>query len=84
MARPLRIEFPGAVYHVTARGDRREPIFVDDDDRHALLEIVAQGLSRFDAEAWVRWGQALPFASSWNRFGSDHRNALIRRYKPAI
>ena len=51
MARPLRIEFPGAVYHVTARGDRREPIFVDDDDRHALLEVVAQALSRFDAEA---------------------------------
>ena len=41
MARPLRIEFPGAVYHVTARDDQREPIFVDDDDRHALLEILA-------------------------------------------
>ena len=41
MARPLRIEFSGAVYHVTARGDRREPIFVDDQDRHALLEVVA-------------------------------------------
>ena len=27
MARPLRIEFPGAVYHVTSRGDRREAIF---------------------------------------------------------
>jgi putative transposase len=51
MARPLRIEFPGAVYHVTTRGDRREDIFVDDEDRHALLEVVAQALSRFDAEA---------------------------------
>ncbi len=51
MARPLRIEFPGAVYHVTARGDRREDIFVDDQDRRALLEVVAQALSRFDAEA---------------------------------
>jgi len=49
MARPLRIEFPGAVYHVTSRGDRREAIFVDDEDRHALLAIVAQALSRFDA-----------------------------------
>jgi len=28
----LRIEFPGAVYHVTARGDRREPIYEDDGD----------------------------------------------------
>jgi putative transposase len=50
MARPLRIEFPGAVYHITSRGDRREPIFVDDEDRLALLDIVAQALSRFDAQ----------------------------------
>lgn len=50
MARPLRIEFPGAVYHVTSRGDRREPIFVDDHDRHGFLDVVAQALSRFDAE----------------------------------
>ncbi|HUF20050.1 MAG TPA: transposase [Burkholderiales bacterium] len=51
MARPLRIEFPGAVYHVTARGDRRDDIFDDDADRDALLDIVGQALSRFDAEA---------------------------------
>ena len=50
MARPLRIEFPGAVYHVTSRGDRREPIFVDDEDRQALLGVVAQAMQRFDAE----------------------------------
>ena len=50
MARPLRIEFPGAVYHVTSRGDRREPIFVKDDDRRALLATVAQAMQRFDAE----------------------------------
>lgn len=31
MARRLRIEFPGAVYYVTSRGDRRESIFADDD-----------------------------------------------------
>lgn len=50
MSRPLRIEFPGAVYHVTARGDRRESIFADDEDRGALLAIVEQGLDRFDAQ----------------------------------
>ncbi|RQO59957.1 transposase [Paucibacter sp. KBW04] len=49
MSRPLRIEFPGALYHVTSRGDRREDIFVDDMDRARLLAIVAQGLARFDA-----------------------------------
>jgi len=50
MSRPLRIEFPGAVYHVTARGDRRESIFADDEDRGALLATVEQGLGRFDAQ----------------------------------
>lgn len=50
MARPLRIEFPGAVYHVTSRGDRREDIFADDEDRHALLEVIGRALSRFDSE----------------------------------
>ena len=49
MSRPLRIEFPGAVYHVTARGDRREAIFRGDDDRADLLGVVAQALDRFDA-----------------------------------
>jgi predicted nucleic acid-binding protein len=37
MSRPLHIEFPGAISHVTSRGDRREPIFEDDTDRAALL-----------------------------------------------
>ena len=50
MARPLRIEFPGAIYHVTSRGDRSEAIFVDDDDRGSLLDVVTQALSRFDAQ----------------------------------
>ena len=49
MARPLRLEFEGAIYHVTARGDRREPIFQDDSDRNMLLAIVKQAMERFDA-----------------------------------
>ena len=49
MARPLRIEFPGAIYHVTSRGDRREAIFEDDQDRDAFLTVVAQATERFDA-----------------------------------
>ena len=51
MARPLRIEFSGAIYHVTSRGDRREAIFEDDVDRRSFLEVVAQALQRFDAVA---------------------------------
>ncbi len=50
MSRPLRIEFPGAVYHVTSRGDRREPIYRDDEDRHAQLAVLAQAMERFDAQ----------------------------------
>jgi len=50
MSRPLRIEFPGAIYHVTSRGDRREPIFDDDVDRGALLGVLAQAMERFDAQ----------------------------------
>jgi REP element-mobilizing transposase RayT len=49
MARPLRIEFPGAIYHVTSRGDRREPIFEDDEDRHHFLTVVGQAMERFNA-----------------------------------
>ena len=49
MARPLRVEFPGAVYHLTARGDRRESIFIDDADRVALLGVVGDATERFAA-----------------------------------
>jgi hypothetical protein len=37
MARALRLEFPGALYHVTARGNRREAIFEDDADYQTIL-----------------------------------------------
>ena len=50
MSRPLRIEFPGAVYHLTSRGDRREAIYADDRDRAAQLHIVSKALERFDAQ----------------------------------
>jgi len=53
MTRPLRIEFPGAVYHVTSRGDRQERIFKDDIDRRRLLAILDSALLRFDAEMFA-------------------------------
>lgn len=49
MSRPLRIEFEGAVYHVTSRGKRRESIFLDDADRLALLDVIDRAMERFDA-----------------------------------
>ena len=48
MARPLRIEFSGALYHVTSRGDRREPIFEDDEDRRAFFNVLAEVVDKFN------------------------------------
>lgn len=53
MVRPLRIEFPDAVYHVTSRGDRREPIYRDDRDRRTHLEIIADGMRRANGRAFA-------------------------------
>jgi putative transposase len=50
MARPLRLEFAGALYHVTSRGDRREDIFLSDDDRKEWLAVLALVCDRFN---WV-------------------------------
>ena len=50
MARPLRLEFPGALYHLTSRGDGREAIYLDDDDRAASLGVLESVVSRFN---WV-------------------------------
>ena len=48
MSRPLRIEYAGALYHVTSRGDRREDIFLNDEDRHNFLAILQQVCERFN------------------------------------
>jgi len=47
MARPLRIEYDGALYHVTSRGNERKSIFKDDGDRQLFLRILAQVTERF-------------------------------------
>jgi REP element-mobilizing transposase RayT len=49
MARPLRIEYPGAIYHVTCRGNARDKVFLVDPDRELFLEILAECVERF---AW--------------------------------
>lgn len=47
MARPLRLEFPGALYHVTSRGNRQENIYLDDADRAGFLDILGNVCHRF-------------------------------------
>lgn len=46
MTRPLRLEFPGALYHVTSRGNRRNPIYRDDADRRAWLDMLGRVCER--------------------------------------
>ena len=46
MARPLRLEFAGALYHVTARGNARAEIFLDDEDRCSFLTLLGTEVSQ--------------------------------------
>lgn len=41
MTRPLRLEFEGALYHITSRGDRQESIYETDADRHGFIALLA-------------------------------------------
>ena len=49
MARPIRLEFPNALYHVMSRGNGGESIFVDDPDRQQFLDLLAELITRYDA-----------------------------------
>ncbi|MDH3280257.1 MAG: exodeoxyribonuclease V subunit gamma [Gammaproteobacteria bacterium] len=46
MTRPLRLEFSGALHHLTARGSARGDIFRDDEDRHLFLERLGKEISQ--------------------------------------
>lgn len=50
MSRPLRLEYAGALYHVTSRGNERHPIYRNDDDFEMYLEVLTQVCERFN---WV-------------------------------
>jgi len=76
MARPLRLELAGAVYHVTARGNDRGLIFRDDLDRGMYLERLAHYRQRFGFRVlafclmpnhtlWRSGRDALPCRASW-------------------
>ena len=56
MSRPLRLEIPGGLYHVTSRGDRREDIYHDDTDRLAWLSVLGQTCERYNwrIHAWCQ------------------------------
>jgi len=58
MARPLRIELAGGLYHITSRGDRREDIYLDAVDRWTWLKLLGQVCARYNwvCHAWCQMG----------------------------
>ena len=65
MARPLRIEFAGALYHVTSRGDGRDDIFLDEEDRELWLDVLKTVCERFNrvVHAYCQMGNIITFSS---------------------
>jgi len=50
MTRPLRITYPGAIYHITVRGNRKQDIFLKDSDRYIFLQTLA---STIKTHHWI-------------------------------
>jgi hypothetical protein len=53
MARKLRVEYPGAIYHVMNRGDRREPIFRDEEDRRCFLRTLGEACAKTGGQVFA-------------------------------
>ena len=69
MARKLRVQYPGAIYHVMNRGDRREAIFADDQDRLLFLDTLGEACAKTDWEvhAWCLMGNHFHLVSETPR-----------------
>jgi len=72
MARPLRIEYAGALYHVTCRGNARDKVFLIDPDRELFLEVLAQAIERFN---WLYHAYCLM---------SNHYHLLVETVDPTL
>lgn len=72
MARPLRLEFCGALYHLTSRGDRQEPIFLADADRKLFLELVGKEIKQ---QGWICYAYCLM---------DNHYHLLIETPEPNL
>ena len=53
MARPIRIEYPGAIYHITSRGNAQESIYHSDDDRHQFLSVLEKACERYQWQVYA-------------------------------
>jgi len=66
MARKLRVEYPGALYHVMNRGDHREPVFRDDRDRQCFVETLGEACQK------TGWQVHAYLAKMGERRGANH------------
>jgi REP element-mobilizing transposase RayT len=72
MSRPLRLQYSGAVYHLTTRGNARQKIFLDDADRKAFLAILSRVVSLY---GWLCHAYCLM---------DNHYHLLIETPKPNL
>lgn len=72
MARPLRLEFPGALYHVTARGNARQRIYLDEEDRRLYLELLGKEVEQ---QGWCCYAYCLM---------DNHYHLLIETPEPNL
>lgn len=79
MARPLRLEFAGALYHLTARGNRREPIFLDNEDRSLFIGLLAKEVRQQGCLLYAFCLMDNHYHLFQVRQESDHGNNLIRQ-----
>ena len=63
MSRKLRIEYPGARYHVMNRGDQLEDVFRDDEDRQKFLSTLGEACAK---TAWLVSEMAVPSSATNN------------------
>lgn len=72
MSRPLRLEFPGAVYHLTSRGNARQKIFFDGTDRDSFLSVLSHTIFRY---GWLCHAYCLM---------DNHYHLLVETPKPNL
>jgi REP element-mobilizing transposase RayT len=53
MARKLRVEYPGAIYHITHRGNAKQPVFSDDHDRERFLLRLAESVDTYNVRLYM-------------------------------
>lgn len=73
MSRPLRIEYPGAVYHVQSLGNRKEDIFLSDEDRELFLRTFQEVAER---SQWIVYAYALMSNHYHVLFRTQHANLV--------